>query len=384
MKKLFDIWLREFTHVFKDEGLLMFLVVVPFAYPIVYSWVYNNETVREVPVVVVDRDNSAESREFTRLYDASPDVNVVCRAGSLAEARNVVAHNDAYGVLYFPEDYSERLNRMEHATVSVYCDMTFMMAYKNVLQTAMAVSGNLGAKIQTKILGNSTEQEDRVATKPLEFEEVPIFNVTGGYGNFILPGVLVLIIQQTILLACGMTSGTRRERYGRLTPPLPIYDNPLLTVIAKAMAYFLVTSITAAFCLCVVPRLFSFVSIQYAWDMVLFVVPYLLACIFFAHTVMSFMREREECMLLVVFTSILLLFIAGVSWPSSNIPVFLRYISCIFPSTFGIKSFIAMNTMGARIDDVWPYVMCLWVQVAVYFGTTLLIYYNDYHKPVKK
>ena len=67
------IWAKEMKSVFQDEGVLLFFIVVPLVYPLLYSWIYNNEVVREVPVVVVDMSNSQQSRQFIRLYDASPD-----------------------------------------------------------------------------------------------------------------------------------------------------------------------------------------------------------------------------------------------------------------------------------------------------------------------
>ena len=48
------IWWEEMKQVFRDEGVIIFFFLVPLAYPLLYSWIYNNETVRDVPVVVVD------------------------------------------------------------------------------------------------------------------------------------------------------------------------------------------------------------------------------------------------------------------------------------------------------------------------------------------
>ena len=48
------IWRQELKRMFKDEGVIIFFIVVPLLYPLLYSWIYNNEVVHEVPVVVVD------------------------------------------------------------------------------------------------------------------------------------------------------------------------------------------------------------------------------------------------------------------------------------------------------------------------------------------
>ena len=137
MRDILDIWLGEIRHILHDEGLMLFLIVLPLAYPIAYSWIYTNEVVREVPVVVVDRSKSHDSREFIRMYDASPNTHVAYHADNLDEARNIIGQQKAYGALYFPEDYSRRINRNEQATVGLYCDMSMMLVYKNVYQTAV-------------------------------------------------------------------------------------------------------------------------------------------------------------------------------------------------------------------------------------------------------
>ena len=83
------IWRRELKQVAKDEGVLIFFIVVPIAYPLLYSWIYNNETVHEVPVCVVDMSNTALSREFVHKCDASPDIRVAYFAQDLDEGKDV-------------------------------------------------------------------------------------------------------------------------------------------------------------------------------------------------------------------------------------------------------------------------------------------------------
>lgn len=372
--------MQELRYILLDKGMILFLSVLPLAYPILYSWIYNNEVVREVPVVVIDNSHSTVSRKFIRMYDASPNVCVKYHAQNLDEAKNIIGHQEAYGILYFPSDFATRINRQEQATVGVYCDMSLMFAYKNIYQTATSVSGLMGAGIQTKLQGKFTHQEEVIAAQPLAFEEVPIFNTTGGYGNFILPGVLILILQQTILLGLGMTAGTLREKYGRIILRDPRYTSlgPILT--GKWLAYMLQYMFLSSYVLLIIPHVFNFVNIVYAKDLILFVIPYLLACIFFGMTTMSVIRQREDVMLLVVFTSVPLLLVTGVSWPESSIPDIWKYISYLFPSTFGVKAFVAMNSMGARITDVAPYIHAMWGQAFVYMITTILIYKKQLSK----
>ena len=79
-------------------------------------------------------------------------------------------------------------------------------------------------------------------------------------------------------------------------------------------------------------------------------------------------------MLIFVFTSVPLLFISGISWPGAAIPPFWKYVSYIFPSTFGINGFVKINNMGATLSEVAFEYKALWIQAGVYFLTTCWVY----------
>ena len=370
------IWRQELKQVLRDEGVLMFCILVPLAYPLLYSWVYNNETVHEVPVVVVDMSHSHQSRQFVRMCDASPDVQVVSYATDLDEAKSLVSRQVAKGIYYIPEDFATKLNRMEQSTISVYCDMALMLTYKAIYQTAMTVSTKMGAMMQVALAGNYTAREDVITVSPLEVEEVPMFNPQGGYGTSILPAVLMLIIQQTLALGIGLAAGTSRERnpYGDLVPVHPAYSGIYRIVGGKALCYLMVYAVMGAYLVMAVPKMFSFLQIASWQSLLALMVPYLLACIFFGMTVSCLVRYRENVILLMVFISLPLLFLTGVSWPQSSIPGVWQGVAWLFPSTFGVRAYMRLNSMGVSVGDVALELRCLWIQVAAYFGMACLVY----------
>lgn len=370
------IWWQEMKGVVKDEGVLIFFILVPLAYPLLYSWIYNNEIVHEVPVVVVDDSRSALSREFVRHCDASPDVMVKCHAADMEEARTLIGRQEVKGIYYIPSDFSTRLARMEQTAVSVYCDMSLMLTYKAIFQTATAVSQDMNGKIQIKLSGNYTDREDEITTMPLKSDDVPIFNSTSGYGNFILPGVLMLIIQQTLVLGIGLAAGTAREtnRFRELIPISRHYRGVLRIVTGKAMCYLMIYAVLSAYLTLVIPRLFGFVNMVQGATLATIMLPYLLACIFFGMTVSCLIRYRENVMLIVIFCSVPLLFLSGVSWPQSNIPGLWQGVSWLFPSTFGVRAFVRTSMMGATIDDVTTEYAMMWVQTLAYFFIACAVY----------
>ena len=370
------IWRDEMRRIFKDEGVVIFFFLVPLIYPLLYSWIYNNEVVREVPVVVVDNSHSQMSREFIRKCNASPDVKIVCYADDIDEAKMLVGRDVAKAVYFIPSDFQIRLNRMQQATISVYCDMSLLLAYKMTYQTAVLVSQEMNAEIQIQQSGKYTQREEQIQTKPLDYDALPLFSPGGGYGSFILPAVLMLIIQQTLVLGIGLSAGTARESnvFQDLVPPQKHYYGMFRNVFGKSLCYLMIYMVMGAWLTIVVPRLFHFPCLAHWQDLLAMMIPYTLACIFFGITVSGLVRYRENVMLLMVFVSVPLLFLSGVSWPQSAIPGFWQGVSWLFPSTFGIRAYVRMNSMGGTLGDVLNEYHALWIHVLVYFVVACFVY----------
>ena len=376
VKDVFYIWAKEMRQTFTDEGVLIFFLIVPIFYPLLYSWAYSNEVVRDVPVAIVDLSHSHQSRQFIRQFDASPNTKAAYYCNSIEEARELVGKQVVHGVLYFPPDFQTLTNRMEQTHVSVYCDMSLMLTYKAIFQTAQEVASDMNTKLQIAMSGNYTDREDEILTHPLAFDEVPVFNPTGGYGSFLIPAVLILIIQQTLLLGIGLAAGTAREtnRYRDLVPVSRHYNGVFRIVFGKLLAYFMIFCVIAAYLTIIVPRLFGFTTLLSAGPLIGLLLPFILASIFFGMMLSCVVRYRENVILLVIFSSLPFLFISGVSWPQSSVPGVWRGISILIPSTFGIRGFIRLNTMGATLSDIRLEYQALWIQTFVYFLATCLVY----------
>lgn len=373
---LFYIWKQEFRTTFRDQGVLIFFVLVPLVYPLIYSFIYTNETIREVPTVVVDNSRSSLSREYLRKVDASPETSIVAHCADMEEAKLMLKDRKAYGIIYIPAHFSDDIARGKQTQVSIFCDMSGLLYYKALLTANTNVSLAMNADIKMERAGNTTARQDEITAYPIEYEDVAIFNPTNGFAAFLIPAVLILIIQQTLLLGIGLSAGTAREqnRFKDLVPINRHYNGTLRIVMGKGLSYFMVYSLVTVYILCVVPRLFSLNQIAIPGVLTLFALPYLAACIFFAMTASIAIRNRETCMLLFVFTSVPLLFLSGISWPGAAMPEFWRYFSYIFPSTFGINGYVRINSMGATLNEVSFEYQALWIQTGIYFLTTCLVY----------
>lgn len=377
------IWRKEMVQVVKDEGVLIFFIVVPLVYPLLYSWIYNNEVVHEVPVCVVDQSHSQLSRQFIRMCDASPDVHVKYYAQDLDEAKSLVSRQLVKGVYLIPSSFEGDVYGLKQGVVSVYCDMSLMLIYKAIFQTAQVVTMEMGTELKTKLGGHYTAREEAIASRPLDYDDVPIFSPAGGYGSSILPAVLMLILQQTLVLGIGLSAGTARDEnpYRNLIPVGDSrYKYTVPIVMGKSMCYFMIFLVMGAWLSMAVPHLFHFPQLATGYSLTCLMLPYILACTFFGMMVSCTVKYRENVMLIVVFVSVPLLFLTGVSWPQSNIPSYWQGVSWLFPSTFGARAFIRLNSMGADLSDVMPELRIIWIQALCYFVLTLAVYRFQFYE----
>lgn len=185
----------------------------------------------------------------------------------------------------------------------------------------------------------------------------------------------MLIIQQTLLLCIGMSTGNSRERYcGSVIPLHRWYKNPVHITIGKAMPYFMLYIVLAIYMFTVVTDLFTLPSLGHYETFIAFIIPFLLACIFLAMTLSMFIYRREDSILLLVFLSVPMLFLSGLSWPYASMPVFWKYVSYLFPSTFGMNGYVRISSMGASLNDIRTEYMALWIQAGVYFLLACWLY----------
>ena len=384
MKWLHDIIAisrQEMHDTLHDEGVIVFFIIVPLLYPLLYAYLYGRESVREVPTVVVDNANTSLSREFLRKVDATADVKIVGHCADMQEAIELVHRKNAYCVVYVPKEFESDLATGKQAVVELYSDMSGLLYYKAVYSACTEVSLAMNQDIKAQRLPGATKEQLSAAAYPIEYDYVPLFNTQNGFATFLIPAVLIMVIQQTLVLGVGMLAGDELEKRRKgIVPEHILGKSPLQLLLGRAAVYFVVYAMVGVYVLCLVPHWFHLIQIWQWRDLIAFVVPFLSACVFFSMTLSSIAHDREVFIIMFVFISVPLIFMSGISWPTSSIPKFWQCFSWLFPSTFGVNGFVRLGSMGALLKNVRVEWVALWIQTFVYFLTAWLVYKRRYVK----
>lgn len=358
----------EWPAVLRDPGVLIFFVILPLAYPVVYTLIYNPEVLREIPVVVVDADGTAASRSLVRDANASPTIHIAGYAANMDEAREAVATRNAFAILYIPAEYGRNIGRFETAHATFYCEMSLLLRYRDFASAL--------ADVQMKDISAITAERLNMAGLGTGATALPVDNQANmlgdtqqGFASFVMPAIVVLILQQSMVLGITMLGGTRRERRRRAGQPMadPGTAGAAATVLGRALCYTVFYVVWAIYLLHWIPALFNLPQAGNAVQYLALTLPLMLASAFMGQFFVLMVNDRETPFILIVLTSVLFLFLAGFTWPRYAFPSLWMWVSSWVPSTWGVEGFIRINSNGATLAQNADCYLWLWALAAMYF-----------------
>ena len=369
------IFRHEMSLVFTDVGVMLFFFFLPTVYPIVYSLIYNTEVTRDMPVAVIDHSRTAMSREFTRHADATEAIKVCGYAANLQVAKEWLADKKCFAILEIPADYTQKLGRAEQPQVQFYCDMTLLLRYRTFSSSLADLQIATGAQLRQMTLDDlgMPSTGDSTSIGSVGFA---LGDTQQGFASFIIPGIVVLILQQSMILGIVLLGGTRAEQRRRLKGSLPVTgdtDSPSAQIFGRTLCYVILYIPLSIYILHYVLHFFHYPHEGAVIDYIIFILPMLLASAMLGQTLNIMATERESAFIIVVFTSVAFLFLSGLTWPRYAMGNFLTWLGDLIPATWGVEGFVRINSNGAPMGlEPRPF-WWLWGLTLIYTATAYLV-----------
>lgn len=376
LRQLFYVYRHEFYLTFHDGGILLFFTVLPFAYPVIYSLIYNPEVVRDVKMVVVDHDMTASSRELVRKIDATQEAWVIGYAADLNEGRRAMDSHECYAILEIPEGFERNIGRTETANAVMYCEMSLLLRYRGFLVAATNVAMDMGAEITEQRIDEIAPLAGTLAPEDLmPINNVSLGNPENGFDSFIMPGIVILILHQCLILATCMAGGAKMEN-PHLIGYRPMNEMPsvFMTMVGQMLCYMTIIYVPNIFLYHYIPLIFNFPMAGNPFSEMVFLLPMVISALSLGFIMQGFVAQRESVFVFWVVTSVMFLFLSGLTWPRFAMPGFWKAVSDLVPATWGIEGFIRMNTNGATLAQVrGPYIN-LWILSGAYFAVAYFVH----------
>jgi len=370
-KAMARVFRREFSLVFSDFGVVLFYIVLPLAYPVIYTLIYNPEIVTDLPVAVVDHSRTADSRALVQTAAASPAIQIYAQCSNMSEAKDLFADNKVFAIIEIPSDYARKLGRGEQATVPIYFEMSLLLRYRALLSAITDMQLKITQELtSTRLQTMGASALGIEGGLPVNSHNTFLGDPGQGFASFVMPGVLIIILQQSMILGICLIAGSskdRRRRNGGIDP-MTVSDAPAsATVWGKTLCYFIIYIPAVLYVVQVLPGMFALPQSGHLTTSLLFLVPFIIGSAMFGQALSVLCTERESCFIVIVFTSVIFLFLSGLTWPRYAMNALWTWLGNLVPATWGIEGFIRINSNAATLyESSHPYIM-LWILALVYF-----------------
>jgi ABC-2 type transport system permease protein len=365
-------FVAEWRRVLSDSGVFALFMLAPVIYAVFYPQPYLGQIVRNIPIAVVDQDNSELGRGLIQALGAHGNISVALRATNFREAEDAIFSRRAFAILGIPPDTEKNVLKGVTARLPIYVDSTYFILYNRSLQGLLESVQAYATDALTrgaKPEGAMVQAAGRLS-QPVDLIQVPLFNPTASYSSYVVPAAFVLILHQTLLMGAATLGGVAFEQGGaagrrRRASGMAILGQGLAhwTFYVPAMLLYFV----------IMPRVYGFSTLGSFWAMAALSIPFILSTSFLGQALGLLFRHRETAVLLALASSLPQFFQVGVSWPAEALPGFLFHARNFLPSVNAIDGMVRINQMGASLAEIRPDWLRLWGLTLLYFGTAALL-----------
>jgi ABC-2 type transport system permease protein len=356
LKSIIDVIKREVGIIIKDRDLIIILLISPIFYAFFYASFYMYKTEANVPVVIVDNDHTETSRTFIRFLDSHQLVEVKETVPDYATAQDRIYKMSAFGIINIPERFEANLKSGQGADLGVYLNTSRFLISNDINKAINEVVGYMNAGIKLHFFesqGLSFEQAKEVI-EPVSADVKPLFNPTEAYGDFLLPGLLILILQQTLLMGLAQSMAKENEEKTLKDLYSTAGHSMWATITGKGFFYF---ALYAAYALFIFAGPFSIFKINLKGNyFALAVMTALLfiSVIYISIFIASFFDRKIYSLQFFVFTSYPVFLASGYAWPLISMPTSIKLLTQLLPSTPFLNAYVRITQMGGSWQHIFP------------------------------
>lgn len=369
MKNVLETIRREIRLVFHDFDMLLIVVLAPFFYTILYGSFYTYKTEHKAPVAVVDEDNSILSKQFIFDCEAHPMLHIQERLQDINEARKLLYQEDVYGIIYIPKDFEKNIKTMRGATIRLYLDNVRFLISNDINRAVSEVKFANDAKSSIEVFernGLPYEQARNMA-EPFKFDIRSIFNPAETYGAFLIPAVLLLVLQQIMLFGIGQSVAKEREENRLPDAYATAGRNVFKMVLGKLIPHWLFFSVLAMLSLFCAIDMFGMEFTGNRNLFALFMLIFFFSMGSFSLAFGTIFRKKVYAFVALSATSYPIFLMAGYAWPHASTPLLVKAVAYCSPGTTIMTTLSRLFYLNMNFDEVWGCALILVIQAVVFF-----------------
>jgi ABC-2 type transport system permease protein len=349
------VFRKEVLHIRRNRGVLIVTVMMPVMQMLLFGFI--DQTVHDVPTVVVDQDRSVQSRELMDELRATHTFDIQQITTSPDAARRAIVSGKAGVGIVIPPDYHDRRGHNQPAKILVLIDGSDSTVSAGALAAINGVIAENNLEILTR---------DARGGMPMSAQPIILFNPEGRTANYIIPGLVAILMQMiAIFLAAG--SVVREREKGTMEQLMVTPVDPLGLMLGKVAPYLVLGLGETALILAIMRWAFAVPiqgSLVFLFAIMIVYLAALLALGLFISTRAKTEMEAMQMAQMLVLPSV---FLSGYIFPFRGMPLVLQAIGQVLPATHMVAVM-----RGIVLRDAGPSEMLGHVAALVAFAVVLV------------
>ncbi|BCV22969.1 ABC transporter permease [Moorella sp. Hama-1] len=360
MRQLLNIAHYEMLHIFKEKILFLMVFLVPLGYAALFGAAYVTAVLNNVPIAIVDLDDSKLSREIAAAFANSPHFRVVDDIKTYQELQEGMKNGRVRAGVVIPEHFEQDMAQHTLTRVLTVYDGSNLIWGYNTRKYIREVFNEFSASNTASYLADMgyNKNDIRSIMDTVSLNTEVWYNPTFSYANFLYMGLIMIILHQIGLLSVSLTITREKERktwLQFLSAPVPAWK----IFAGKAIPYFTANFFNYALLLWFASR---FVHVKIGGSLALILLLGILYDLiitsagFFisAHAPNSLQVTRYLMLLSVPF-----FMISGYTWPGTHIPAGINYLARLLPFTWMAQGFRQVTLKELNLSYIFPYILAL-------------------------
>jgi ABC-2 type transport system permease protein len=370
MKRLKILFFEEVKVVAKDHSILLTIIVAPLLYAFFLGSIYLYKDEAKVKFGVVDLDRTTSSRSIIQALNSTQKIDIINEGPNFNLAVEKTNSLETNGFLLIPNGFEKGLKKLKGADVQIYLNTTKFLPSNDINKTISKTLLMAGAGVRLKYFQakkGMTREQALTQVMPLTPNIKLLYNPTANYGDFLLPGLFLLILHQTLLIGFGESIAISRKKKKFREWIKNGNGNVFIMINGRIIYYLFLFSSMSFFFFEVVFPFFNIGLQGSGFVIALLTFFFLLSVAYYTIFFASFFKTQSGVMEVFAFSSYPIFLISGFSWPQSALPTMFQWLGDLVPLTPYYNSFIRVTQMGAGFQHItWQLVHLIVLTMVAY------------------
>lgn len=361
LRKLLNIILRECGILFHNPIYVFCMVIFPILVVVFFTSMMDEGVPTELPVGIVDQDNTATTRKLIRKLDAFETTKVTEHYATVSEARRAMQRNEIYAFIYFPEGTTRKLIASRQPKISFYYNNAYITAGSLLFKDLKTIStlGSAGVGMAKLSALGKTEKEIHTFLQPITLDLHPLNNPEISYNVYLTTSLVPACLMLFIFLIAAYSIGTELK-FGTGKEWMNMADgNVWVALIGKFIPHIIIFLTIMVCYYLYIFHVLGFPHVGSSWSIVFLGLLSIMAAEGFGIFAFGLMPSLRMSMSICSLWAALSFSVMGATFPLSAMDGPIQALAWLFPMRHYFMIYQTSIFNGYPLSYVWLHIVAL-------------------------